>query len=292
MKKIFKWITSSNRRLILVALYLVSFVLMFNIVKSYIFVKQYDELQKKERANLDTYIEVKGQYIYIDGEEVYRFLPVQGGTLSVKDPTGFGRRDITVRSFMLGEIPVTTRLHEYVYHNNIVSKNAAEFYFEYPANNGTMEDWQTFINLLNKKTGHKFRLPTNDEWEYAARGGNLSLNYKYAGSNNIDTVAYYKDNCKGLGLFVCKDKKPNELGFYDMSGCIWELTSTKIGDVYKKFKTFARIFPGSGEKGVSDIAEGYISRGGAYNSPAEECALNYIPSKFIVRTGARLVMDY
>ena len=290
MKTLIKWIFSSHRNTLIAIAYLAIIIIFVNLIIGFNYVKKNMELKKAENAKLDSYIEVKGQSIYIDGEEVYRFLPVQGGTLSVRDSTG--RRDITVRSFMLGEIPVSSRLHEYVYHHNIVSSGYAEYYFDYPANNGTINDWLTFIDILNQKTGHKFRLPTNDEWEYAARGGNLSLNYKYAGGNNIDEVAYYKDNCKGLGYFGCKDKKPNELGFYDMSGCIWEVTSTKIEEVYKKFKTYSRLFPGNGEKGVSDIAEANIARGGAYDSSAKECELNYIPSSYIIKTGARLVMDY
>ena len=290
MRKIATWILASNRNKILTFAYIIVGILLSNLIASSIKIAKDIDIKKATAAKIDTIIEVKGQSIYINGEEVYKFLPVPGGTICIKD--SLGRRDITVRSFMLGEIPVSTRLQEYIYHNNLVYDNSAEFYFDFPANNGTIANWLSFIELLNQKTGHKFRLPTNDEWEYAARGGALSLNYKYAGGNNINNVAYYKENCKGLGSFMCKNKQPNELGFYDMSGCIWEVTSTKIQDYYEKYKKYSRMFTGKGNKGISDIAEGNIARGGSYDSSAEECELNYIPAKYIIRTGARLVMDY
>ena len=290
MHKVLSWIFSSSRNKIISLAYLAAFIIFINLFNGYNDIKKDIKAKKEASAKIDPYIEIKGQSIYINGEEVYKFLPVPGGTISVND--SITRRDITVRSFMLGEIPVSTRLQEYIYHNNLVDSTFADFYFDRPANNGTIDNWLAFIDLLNQKTGHKFRLPTNDEWEYAARGGTLSLNYKYAGGNDINKVAYYRDNCKGLGFFICKDKQPNELGFYDMSGCIWEVTSTKLKDFYNDYKLYSKIFPGVGSEGVDDVAEGNIARGGSYDSPAEQCELNYIPHSYIIRTGARLVMDY
>ena len=292
MKFFLDWIKGSNRNRMLFFASIVCAMIFFNLVSHYINVQREESLKKAESAKIDSHIEVKGQSIYIGGEEVYRFLPVSGGTLSVYDSTEQRRRDITVRSFMLGEIPVSTRLQEYLFHGTVVSDTCAEFYFDFPANNGTFANWNKFLEILNQKTGHKFRLPTNDEWEYAARGGMSSQNYKYAGGNRIEEVAVYRDNCKGLGSFMCRDKRPNELGFYDMSGCIWEITSTNIQDFFKEYKTYNRVFSKGENNGIAEFSESHIARGGSYDSSAEECELNYIPHKSIMLTGARLVMDY
>ena len=90
-----------------------------------------------------------------------------------------------------------------------------------PVEQVSWNDCQTFIQKLNQLTGRKFRLPTEAEWEFAARGGNSSRGYKYSGSNTLGNVAWYDDNSGGTTHDV-KTKAPNELGIYDMSGNVWE----------------------------------------------------------------------
>ena len=89
---------------------------------------------------------------------------------------------------------------------------------------------QHFINRLNKATGCTFRLPTEAEWEFAARGGKNSKGYKYSGSNDIDEVAWYDGNTDGKGSRDVKTKAPNELGLYDMSGNVSEWVSDEWDD--------------------------------------------------------------
>ncbi len=106
-----------------------------------------------------------------------------------------------------------------------------------PVENVSWGDCMVFIARLNECTGRNFRLPTSNEWEFAARGGNKSKGYKYYGGNDLDSVAWYWNNaCKGLtedapnyGTHAVKTKRPNELGIYDMNGNVWEWIQNNNG---------------------------------------------------------------
>ena len=95
----------------------------------------------------------------------------------------------------------------------------------YPAENLTYDEAQEFVYRLSKMTNIKFDLPTEEEWEYAARGGQKSKHYRYSGSDNIEDVAWYRNN-SDKSTHPVGEKQPNELGLYDMCGNVWEWTKT------------------------------------------------------------------
>lgn len=119
--------------------------------------------------------------------------------------------------------------------------------------------------MLNQKTGKSFRLPTEAEWEYAARGGKKSNGYKYAGSNNIGSVACYTDN-SGSKTHSVKGKSPNELGLYDMAGNVWEWCS----DWYGNYSRGSQTNPQGSSSGSIRVL-----RGGSWRGYARSCRVSY-----------------
>ncbi len=155
---------------------------------------------------------------------------VEGGTFAMGN-SGVGSNldespvhDVTLSTYYIGETEVTQELWGAVMGDN-PSYNVGD---NKPVDNISWNKTQEFIELLNYKTGRKFRLPTEAEWEFAARGGNRSNNYKYSGSNSVDIVAWYQDNSNNETKDV-KSKMPNELGIYDMSGNVSEWCSDWYG---------------------------------------------------------------
>ena len=158
---------------------------------------------------------------------------------------------VTVDDFYIGETEVTQRLWFAVMGNN-------PSYFqddsgEYPVENVSWNDAQEFIKALNEITGRQFRLPFEAEWEYAARGGKKSNNTKYAGSDNLNEVAWHVDNAFNRTHLVA-EKKPNELGIYDLSGNVWEW----VEDKYQEYKANSTAYVDSLEINT------YVEKGGGW----------------------------
>lgn len=128
----------------------------------------------------------------------------------------------------------------------------------YPAENVSYDEALEFVRRLSKMTNMIFSLPTEEEWEYAARGGRNSQGFKYMGSNDIDEVAWYRDNAEGATHPV-GEKKPNELGLYDMSGNVWEWTETPAHSYASDIESGGTIF---------------IRRGGSWWHDSKNCRVS------------------
>ena len=164
----------------------------------------------------------------------FKMVKVSGGTFQMggtseqgsnADDDEYPVHSITLSDYYIGQTEVTQELWEAVMGDN-------PSYFtgdnQCPVERVSWDDCQEFIKKLNRLTGKNFRLPTEAEWEYAARGGNKSKGYKYSGSNNPDAVAWYYYNSGGKTHPVAT-KQSNELGLYDMSGNVWELCQDWYG---------------------------------------------------------------
>lgn len=154
----------------------------------------------------------------------------------------------------------------------------------YPAYYISWNGCQDFITKLNQLTGQTFRMPTEAEWEYAAKGGNKSQGYIYSGSNTIDDVAWYTSN-SGSKTHPVATKAPNELGIYDMSGNVWEWCQ----DWYGGYSSNAQTNPTGPSSG-----SGRVYRGGSWFYDARygrvAYRFNYTPSSRGNHLGLRLAL--
>ena len=188
---------------------------------------------------------------------------------------------VWVDSFFIGKYEVTQRLWK-----EIMGNNPSEFKGDnLPVDHASWNKVQEFIKKLNQKTGLRFRLPTEAEWEYACRGGKLSRGYKYSGSNNVNEVGWYWSN-SGKKTHPVGLKKPNELGIYDMSGNVWEWCSDWYDENYYSESPYRNpAGPSSGSY--------RIIRGGSwsYNAGDLRCAYrgNYDIADWYYSFGFRLV---
>lgn len=197
----------------------------------------------------------------------FKMVYVDGGTFNMGETPGVENKDnltnlhkVTLSPFYIAETVVTNALWKTVMNWNL-SENDGMYN---PVENISWDDCQNFIEILNEMTGMKFRLPTEAEWEFAARGGNSSNHTLYSGSNNIDDVAWCRANCSKA--YPVAQKKPNELGLYDMSGNVWEWCE----DFQGEYLSNNQVNPQGPKFGSKRIA-----RGGSWNYPEEYCIVSF-----------------
>ena len=200
----------------------------------------------------------------------FKMIRVEGGTFTMGATSEQGSdayndekptHRVTLSTYYMGETEVTQALWQAVMGSNPSNFQGANR----PVEKVTWDDCKTFISKLNSLTGKNFRLPTEAEWEYAARGGNRSNGYKYSGSNALGNVAWYDDNSGGETHPV-KTKSPNELGLYDMSGNVREWCQDRYG-TYESGAQTNPMGPSSGSLRVC--------RGGGWSNDAGGCRVSY-----------------
>jgi sulfatase modifying factor 1 len=214
-------------------------------------------VNKKIEQPIQDNVVVNGKKI-VEPEMVF----VEGGTFQMGSSSGESDEQpvhsVTLSSFSIGKYEVTQAQWKAVMGSTTGYIESCD---QCPVDEVSWNDVQEFIRKLNTKTGKNYRLPTEAEWEFAAKGGNKSKGYLYSGSHNINSVAWYVGNSREkvhpVGL-----KQPNELGIHDMSGNVWEWCS----DWYGNYKNHLEINP----KGAS--SDPYrVLRGGRWSYDAKFC---------------------
>jgi len=230
-----------------------------------------------------------GSRIFTVGGVTFKMIAVEGGTFTMGATSEQGSdaydgekptHSVTLSSYSIGETEVTQALWQAVMGSNPSRFSGSQKPVEWVSWN----DCQDFIKKLNAITGENFRLPTEAEWEFAARGGNKSRGYKYAGSNTIGDVVWYGSNSK-YETHNVGNKQANELGLYDMSGNVWELCS----DWYDGYSSGSQTNP----KGPSS-GDRRVHRGGSWGSDAGDCRVSsrnyYVPTYRYYNLGFRLAL--
>lgn len=212
------------------------------------------------------------EMIYVEGG-----LFTMGATLQQggENPDERIVHDVRLDSYYIAKVPVTQELWEKVmgkksngsfFKKFFINKEDSYRNTNRPVENVSWKDCITFIKCLNALTGREFRLPTEAEWEYAAKGGAKGRynGYKFSGGNNLNNVAWISENSGGRTHEVAK-KQPNELGIYDMSGNVWEWCS----DWYAPYPNEKVTNPHGPEDGDKKVC-----RGGSWNDKGKNCRIS------------------
>jgi formylglycine-generating enzyme required for sulfatase activity len=197
-----------------------------------------------------------------------QMVKVEGGTFQMgnnENELEKPMHSVTVSDFYIGKYEVTHLEWQSVMEGEELYYADGTGSGRIPANDLSLDEVNVFLKKLNEKTGKKYRLPTENEWEFAARGGNNSKGYTYSGSNDVNDVAWV-DEKEGIEPHVGGGKKANELGIYDMSGNVGEWCQDVL-NVYKGSNSTI---------GFGDYDFRFrVHRGGGWKSDAYGCRSSY-----------------
>ena len=246
------------------------------------------EREKLAGANICFKVEVNSGRFMVNGVS-FEMVRVEGGTFRMgatseqEDEADSDEKPVhgvTLSSYYIGKTEVTQALWQAVMGSNPSRFEGSDL----PVECVSWNDCQEFIQKLNRLTGRNFRLPTEAEWEFACRGGNNSRGYKYSGSNNLGSVAWYNDN-SGDQTHPVGTKASNELGIYDMSGNVWEWCS----DWYADYTSHSQTNPKGPRSGSCRVF-----RGGGWGYGAGYCRSSFrdydFPAFRFIILGLRLAL--
>jgi formylglycine-generating enzyme required for sulfatase activity len=201
--------------------------------------------------------------IDVTQESALAMVTVAGGTTTL----GSGSTSVTLSGFQIGKYEVTQKQWLEVM-GSFPGTAPSDTYGlgdNYPVYYVNHDDIQLFLTALNALTGKTYRLPTEAEWEYAAKGGQSTHNYEYSGSATIGDVAWYRINSDNKTHPV-GGKTANELGIYDMSGNVFEWCSDRYGATYPS---------GTDNPTGAVTGSNRVVRGGHWGSSADYCRVSY-----------------
>ncbi len=191
---------------------------------------------------------------------------VEGGTFEMG--SNFGEADekpihkVTLSSFNIGKYEITQAQWKAVMGNNPSYFKDCQ---ECPVEQVSWKEIQEYVRKLNHITEGNYRLPTESEWEYAAKGGKGSKGYTYSGSNDMNNVAWYYENSGGKTHTV-GTRQPNELGIFDLTGNVWEWCS----DYYSRYSNIGETNPKGSSEGAFNVL-----RGGSWYGDDNECRISF-----------------
>lgn len=208
--------------------------------------------------------------LYIVNDVPFKMIKVEGGSFRMGATAEQGYTDpqsneepahsVVLSSYYIGETEVTQALWL-----EVMGTRPSKFRGEnLPVEQVSWNECQEFVTKLSEITGKQFRLPTEAEWEFAARGGTKSQGYKYSGSNTINDVAWYIST-SGSSTHPVATKMPNELGLYDMSGNVYEW----VQDIYGSYSSSAQVNPTGPASGNKRVF-----RGGNWHTAATKCRVS------------------